>query len=55
MGAARLKDARFFLVQGKYEEAQKIVRIARAFYVKANDNEGVAQVDQVVESIARRD
>ncbi|MHA1902604.1 MAG: zinc ribbon domain-containing protein [Candidatus Thorarchaeota archaeon] len=55
MGAARLKDARFFLVQGKYDEAQKIVRIARAFYVKAEDTEGVAQIDQVVESIARRD
>ena len=55
MGAARLKDCKFFLVQGKYDDAQKIVRIARALYVKADDIEGVAQVDQVVESIARRD
>ena len=54
MGSARIKQARFFVVQGKYDEAQKIVRIARSMYVKAGDDSGVAEVNKLVDSLARR-
>ncbi|MFW9850874.1 MAG: hypothetical protein ACFFF4_17235 [Candidatus Thorarchaeota archaeon] len=54
MAAARMKQARFFVVQGKYEEAQKIVRIARSLYTKANDDSGLAEVGKLVDSLARR-
>ncbi len=54
MGAARVKQARFFVVQGKYDEAQKIVRIARSLYLKAEDSTGLAEVSKLVDSLARR-
>jgi len=54
MGSARLKQARFFIVQGKYNQAQKIVRVARALYQKAGDTEGVAEIDRIVESLGQR-
>jgi hypothetical protein len=54
MGAARVKQARFFVVQGKYDEAQKTVRIARSLYIKANDSAGLAEVGKLVDSLARR-
>ncbi|MFW9931753.1 MAG: zinc ribbon domain-containing protein [Candidatus Thorarchaeota archaeon] len=54
MGAARVKQARFYVVQGKYDEAQKIVRIARALYLKADDQSGIAEVSKLVDSLARR-
>ncbi len=54
MAAARMKQARFFVVQGKYDEAQKIVRIARSLYTKANDDSGLAEVGKLVDSLARR-
>ncbi|MDF1541021.1 MAG: hypothetical protein P1Q69_19145 [Candidatus Thorarchaeota archaeon] len=54
MGAARIKQARFFVVQGKYDEAQKIVRIARAMFIKAGDDGGVAEINKLVDSLARR-
>ncbi len=54
MGAARVKQARFFVVQGKYDEAQKTVRIARSLYMKADDSAGLAEVSKLVDSLARR-
>lgn len=54
MGAARIKQARFFVVQGKYDEAQKTVRIARSLYMKADDSAGLAEVSKLVDSLARR-
>ncbi|MFW9907643.1 MAG: zinc ribbon domain-containing protein [Candidatus Thorarchaeota archaeon] len=54
MGSARIKQARFFVVQGKYEQAQKIVRIARSLFMKANDEAGLAEVGKLVDSLARR-
>ncbi|MHA2425021.1 MAG: hypothetical protein ACXAEF_09555 [Candidatus Thorarchaeota archaeon] len=54
MGAARMKQARFFVVQGKYDEAQKIVRIARLLYTKASDDGGIAEVSKLVDSLSRR-
>ena len=53
MGAARMKQARFFVVQGKYEEAQKIVRVARSLFMKAGDDGGIAEVSKLVDSLAR--
>lgn len=54
MGAARIKQARFFVVQGKYDDAQKTVRIARSLYMKADDSTGLAEVSKLVDSLARR-
>ncbi len=53
MGTARLKQARFFVVQGKYEEARNAIRIARALFSKANDSKGLEQADKLIESLAR--
>ncbi len=53
MGAARLKQARFFVVQGKPEEAMKAVRKARSLYEKADDKKGLKEVLKLVESLAR--
>jgi len=54
MGSARIKQARFFVVQGKYDEAQKIVRIARSMFIKAGDDAGVAEINKLVDSLAKR-
>jgi hypothetical protein len=53
MGAARLKQARFFVVQGNPDEAMQAVRKARAFYEKANDKKGLKEVLKLVESLAK--
>ena len=53
MGAARLKQARFFVVQGKPDEAMQAVRKARAFYEKADDKKGLKEVLKLVESLAK--
>ena len=49
MGAARLKQARFFVVQGKPDLAMDAVRRARAFY----DKKGLKEVLKLVESLAK--
>ncbi|MHA1577038.1 MAG: hypothetical protein ACTSU3_06725, partial [Candidatus Thorarchaeota archaeon] len=54
MGTARLKQVRFFIVQGKYKHAQKIIRIARELYQKAGDTEGVTEIDRIMESIVQK-
>ena len=53
MGAARLKQARFFVVQGKPDMAMDAVRMARAFYEKASDKKGLKEVLKLVESLAK--
>jgi hypothetical protein len=53
MGAARLKQARFFVVQGKPDEAMQAVRKARALYEKADDKKGLKEVLKLVESLAK--
>ena len=53
MGAARLKQARFFVVQGKPDLAMDAVRRARAFYEKADDKKGLKEVLKLVESLAK--
>jgi hypothetical protein len=54
MGAARLKQARFFIVQGKGHDALRIVRIAHALYTKAGDDIGLAEVKKIIETLAKR-
>lgn len=51
MGEARLKQARFFVVQGKDGKAQEILRIARSLFEKADDENGLKQVDKLVDSL----
>jgi hypothetical protein len=53
MGEARLKQARFFVVQGKPEMAMDAVRMARALYEKAEDKKGLKEVLKLVESLAK--
>jgi hypothetical protein len=53
MGAARLKQARFFVVQGKPNQAMEAVRKARALYEKADDKKGLKEVLKLVESLAK--
>ncbi len=54
MAQARLKQARFFVVQSKYDKAVEIVRIARALFAKAGDPDGIAEVDKLARSIASK-
>jgi len=54
MAAARLKQARFFIVQGKGNDALRIVRIAHALYTKAGDDIGVNEVKKIIETLAKR-
>ncbi len=54
MAQARIKQARFFVVQSKYSEAIEIIRIARALFAKASDPEGIKEVDKLAKSIASR-
>ncbi|MHA1928585.1 MAG: hypothetical protein ACTSV2_08420 [Candidatus Thorarchaeota archaeon] len=54
MAAARLKQVRFFIVQGKYSDAQNIIRIARSLYLQAGDTAGVAEIDTIVHTLASR-
>ena len=53
MGAARLKQARFFVVQGNPNDAMNAVRKARALYEKADDKKGLKEVLKLVESLAK--
>ncbi|MFW9964314.1 MAG: zinc-ribbon domain-containing protein [Candidatus Sifarchaeia archaeon] len=53
MGDARLKQARFFVVQGKPDMAMQAVRKARALYEKAEDKKGLKDVLKLVESLAQ--
>jgi len=54
MGGARLKQARFLVVQGKYEDARHVVRISRFLYMKAEDKDGLAEVGKLVDSLAKK-
>lgn len=53
MAEARLKQARFFVVQGKYDEAKRIIAIAVALFEKAEDENGKAQADKLLRSLSR--
>ncbi|TFG32078.1 zinc ribbon domain-containing protein [Candidatus Thorarchaeota archaeon] len=54
MGAARLKQARFFIVQGKGHDALRIIRMAHALYTKAGDNKGLSEVKKIIETLAKK-
>ncbi|TFG09431.1 hypothetical protein EU538_05050 [Candidatus Thorarchaeota archaeon] len=53
MGHARLKQARFFVVQGKYDEASRIGSIARSLFSKAEDESGLKEVSRLVDSMLK--
>jgi len=53
MGAARLKQARFLVVQGREDEARRVVRIARGLFVKANDENGLTETKRLIDSLAQ--
>ena len=54
MGQARLKNARFFVVQGKYEEAEQNTRIAMSLFSRAEDLDGLIELEALMESLANR-
>ena len=54
MASARLKQARFFIVQGKGNEALRIVRMANSLYTKAGDNKGLEEVRKIIEALAKK-
>lgn len=54
MAAARIKQTRFFIVQGKGHEALRIVRLAHALYSKAGDNHGLDEVKKIIETLAKK-
>ena len=53
MGAARLKQARFLVVQGKNDLAMKELRIARSLFTRAGDSTGLEETSKLVDSLAR--
>jgi len=53
MGSARLKQARFLVVQGKSERANEILRIARSLFQKAGDETGLHEAKKLIDSLAR--
>ncbi|MGY5873410.1 MAG: zinc-ribbon domain-containing protein [Candidatus Thorarchaeota archaeon] len=54
MGDARLKQARFFVVQGKGNDALRIIRMAHALYAKAADTRGLDEVKKIIETLAKK-
>lgn len=54
MGGARLKQARFLVVQGKYEDARHVARISRFLYMKAEDKNGLTEVGKLVDSLTKK-
>jgi hypothetical protein len=54
MGQARLKQARFFVVQGKNNDALRILRMTHALFTKASDKNGLAEVKKIIETLAKK-
>ena len=54
MGSARLKQARFFIVQGKSADAARVVGVAKALFDKAEDEAGVAEAMKLEQSIRKK-
>jgi hypothetical protein len=51
MADVRLKQAKYLIVQGREHDAKRIVKITRILFEKANDGDGLAQLEQLEESI----
>ncbi|MFX1368450.1 MAG: hypothetical protein ACFFAY_07640 [Promethearchaeota archaeon] len=51
MGSARLKQARFLVVQGKAEDAGRILKIAKALFEKGGDEKGMAESENLANSL----
>ncbi|UCE09315.1 MAG: zinc-ribbon domain-containing protein [Candidatus Thorarchaeota archaeon] len=54
MGQVRLKQARYFVVQAKYVDAKKVVDTARLLFQKANDENGLKELEKLIGSIKER-
>lgn len=52
MGNARMKQARYLIVQGRENDAITIAKIARVLFEKANDGDGLAQIEQLADSLS---
>ena len=52
MGNARIKQARYLIVQGRENDAIGIAKIARVLFEKANDGDGLAQIEQLADSLS---
>ncbi|MFW9846787.1 MAG: hypothetical protein ACFFD6_08575, partial [Candidatus Thorarchaeota archaeon] len=53
MGSARLKQARFLVVQGQADQANEILRVARSLFLKAGDENGLNETKRLIDSLAR--
>jgi hypothetical protein len=53
MGNARLSQARFFIVQGKYAEARNVLNIAGGLFTKAEDTNGLTLAQRLLDSLQR--
>jgi hypothetical protein len=51
MGQARLKQARFFVVQAKYVDAKRVVDLARELFERAKDERGLKELEKLIGSI----
>lgn len=54
MGDARLKQARYFVVQGKPMDAKRIVGLARGLFEKAADKKGMNEAKKLADSIEKK-
>ncbi|MHA2140060.1 MAG: hypothetical protein ACXADC_02715 [Candidatus Thorarchaeota archaeon] len=52
MGSARLKQARFLVVQGKPDRAKEILGIARRLFTKGGDETGLRDTTRLMDSLA---
>jgi predicted nucleic acid-binding Zn-ribbon protein len=54
MGDARLKQARYFILQGKNADAKRVTDVARALYDKAADKKGLAEAKKLADSLVKK-
>ncbi|TFF91314.1 zinc ribbon domain-containing protein [Candidatus Thorarchaeota archaeon] len=54
MGDARLKQARYFIVQGKPNDARRVIGVARALYEKGASKTGLAEAKKILDSLDKK-
>ena len=54
MGQARLKQAKLCVVQGKYDAAEQNIRVAMSLFSRAEDLDGLTELETLMESLALR-
>jgi hypothetical protein len=52
MAEARMKQAKYLIVQGRELDARKIVKIARILFEKADNGDGLIQLEQLMERLS---